>query len=144
MKIGSLGHIVLKVKDLARSEAFYCDVLGIDVSARADEYKMLFLTLGKHHDFALIESDAESIAESALGVDHFAFALDGGLPALAAARDELEAAGHPVKAMDHNVSKSLYLLDPDGNRLEIYVDDPDVDWRSDPRAIYADVKALDL
>jgi catechol-2,3-dioxygenase len=35
-------------------------------------------------------------------------------------------------ATDHGVTHSLYLLDPDGNEIELYIDVPGVDWRSDP------------
>jgi catechol 2,3-dioxygenase len=34
--------------------------------------------------------------------------------------------------MDHTVAKSLYLQDPDGNEVELYVDASDV-WKSDPQ-----------
>ncbi|NCF80106.1 MAG: VOC family protein, partial [Proteobacteria bacterium] len=37
MKVDSLGHVVLKVTDLARSEEFYSGVLGMPVCARFDE-----------------------------------------------------------------------------------------------------------
>ena len=37
-----------------------------------------------------------------------------------------------VGASDHTVTHSLYILDPDGNEIELYIDVPGVDWRSDP------------
>ena len=57
MKINALGHVVLKVSDLARAEAFYQGVLGLPVCARYDRDggKMTFFTLGNHHDFAIME-----------------------------------------------------------------------------------------
>ena len=36
--------------------------------------------------------------------------------------------------IDHVVSKSLYLNDPDGNGVELYVDGSDV-WKTDPQAV---------
>ena len=45
---------------------------------------------------------------------------------------------------DHTVSKSLYVLDPDGNEIELYVDDPEVDWESDSAAVLSPIKPLDL
>ena len=50
-------------------------------------------------------------------------------------RDELEAAGVKIYAtIDHTVSRSLYLDDPDGNGVELYVDGSDV-WKTDPQAV---------
>ena len=45
---------------------------------------------------------------------------------------------------DHTVSQSLYLRDPDGNEIELYVDNPDVDWKTDSSWIEAPVKPLKL
>ena len=55
MKIESLGHVVLRVSDRARSERFYEDVLGLPICARMDDkgLKMTFFTLGNHHDMAI-------------------------------------------------------------------------------------------
>jgi catechol-2,3-dioxygenase len=45
-------------------------------------------------------------------------------------------------ASDHTVTHSLYIADPDGNEVELYVDVPGVDWQHDPRLIAAPVKPL--
>lgn len=50
------------------------------------------------------------------------------------AKAELDAAGIPCGAADHGVSKSLYFADPDGNRIELYVDQSDA-WKRDPTAV---------
>ena len=49
-----------------------------------------------------------------------------------------------VGASDHTVTHSLYILDPDGNEIELYIDvQPEV-WREDPAAVLAPVKPLRL
>lgn len=58
------------------------------------------------------------------------------------AKAELDAAGVQNGAADHGVSKSLYFADPDGNRIELYVDQSDA-WKSDPNAV-ASYKPLTL
>ena len=146
MKIKSLGHVVLRVMDLARAERFYSGVLGLPVCARMDEggFKMAFFTLGNHHDFALMQVSGEgsSRSESAVGLHHVAFNIGTTLDELRAARAKLDAAGVATTPIDHEVSKSLYFADPDGNGVEVYVDVSDV-WRRDPGRV-AQVKPLEL
>ena len=90
MKVESLGHVVLKVSDLERSEQFYNGVLGMDVCARFDEQgmKMIFFSLGNHHDLALAEVSGDDAAagEQAAGLHHVAFCIGKSL-------DELVKAG---------------------------------------------------
>ncbi|HEX4712596.1 VOC family protein [Phenylobacterium sp.] len=141
MKIQSLGHVVLRVRDRARAEQFYGGVLGLPVCAHYDEngMKMAFFTLGNHHDFAVAEVSGEGSTdrESAVGLDHVAFKIGSSLDELREAKTKLEAAGIALTPMDHEVTKSLYFADPDGNGIEVYVDASDV-WRRDPaRVAYA-------
>jgi catechol 2,3-dioxygenase-like lactoylglutathione lyase family enzyme len=42
-------HFSIPVSDLARSERFYCDVLGFKVIQRASSIGMLFLRIGSDH-----------------------------------------------------------------------------------------------
>ena len=49
-----------------------------------------------------------------------------------------------VGASDHTITHSLYITDPDGNEIELYVDVPGVDWRSDPSLVAAPIKPLKL
>ena len=49
-----------------------------------------------------------------------------------------------VGASDHTVTHSLYIEDPDGNEIELYIDvQPEV-WREDPLAVMAPVRPLQL
>jgi catechol-2,3-dioxygenase len=63
MKIKALGHVVVRVTDLARAEQFYGGLLGLPIIARYDEngMKMTFFTLGNHHDFAVMEVSGKSL-----------------------------------------------------------------------------------
>jgi catechol 2,3-dioxygenase len=145
MKIEALGHVVLRVRDLAQAESFYHGLLGIPISARAPQWSMIFFTLGEHHDLAVsaLGDAAESATEKTLGLDHVAFRLTGGLDALASAKAQLEGAAVGVVAVDHTVSQSLYFRDPDGNLIEIYINGTDA-WRQDPAVILSESRALRL
>ena len=138
MKVRELGHAVIKVSNRERSEAFYGGVLGMKLAARHETMPMTFYTLGNHHDLALIEVGEEGPAKAdpkAPGLYHLAFCVGDTLDELREVRDELEAAGVKIYAtIDHTVSHSLYLDDPDGNGVELYVDGSDV-WKTDPQAV---------
>jgi catechol 2,3-dioxygenase len=57
----------------------------------------------------------------------------------------LEKAGATVVgASDHTVTHSLYIEDPDGNEIELYVDVPGVDWKANPALIAAPIRPLRL
>lgn len=146
MKISSLGHVVLRVTNRERAERFYGGVLGLPVCARFDEggLKMAFFTLGNHHDFAVMEVSGEgsSHSESAVGLHHVAFKIGNTLDELREAKAKLDAAGVATTPIDHDVTKSLYFADPDGNGIEVYVDVSDA-WRREPQRI-AQVAPLQL
>ena len=146
MKIQALGHVVLRVRDRAKAEQFYGGVLGLPLCARYDEngMKMAFFTLGNHHDFAISEVSGEgsSTGETAVGLDHVAFKIGTSLSELREAKAKLESAGIALRPVDHEVTKSLYLHDPDGNGIELYIDASDA-WRKDPQRV-AQARPLEL
>lgn len=138
MKIMSLGHVVLRVRDRERSEQFYNGVLGLPICARLEDagLKMAFFTLGNHHDFAVMEvgGDGNGRSDNSIGLDHVAFKIGNSLDELRDAKSKLEAAGIAPNPVDHEVTKSLYFKDPDGNGVELYVDASDV-WRREPQRV---------
>jgi len=137
MEIEKLGHVVLKVRDLKQSERFYEGILGLPVAARMDRPPMTFFTLGNHHDFAIVEVGANGPdpAPNSPGLFHAAFKIGNCTDELREAKVQLESAGVAILGIsDHTVSQSLYIADPDGNAIEIYVDTSDV-WRTNPQAV---------
>lgn len=142
MKISQLGHVVLRVSDIARAEKFYAGILGLPLCARFNEngMKMAFFSLGNHHDFAVMETKTAGPrgggqdAEKGVGLDHIAFKIGTTLDELRDAKAKLEAAGLAPTPIDHEVTKSLYFADPDGNGIEVYIDASDA-WRGDPQRV---------
>ena len=136
MKIQSLGHVVIKVRNQARAEAFYHGILGLPVAARSKRSPMTFFTLGNHHDFAVLAvgDDAAEGPDRAPGLLHVAFRIGDKVEELRAARDHLEANRVPYRLIDHGVTQSIYFQDPDGNGLELYVDTSDA-WKEKPELV---------
>jgi catechol-2,3-dioxygenase len=132
MQIRSLGHVVLKVRDLQRSEAFYSGVLDIPVISRiSDPVHMTFFTLGNHHDFAIMEvgEDAPSPDKRATGLAHIAFNLGNSREDFNSMRSHLDAAGiEALFTAERAFTTSLHLSDPDGHEVELYIDTAD-DWK---------------
>jgi catechol 2,3-dioxygenase len=141
INVKNVGHVVLKVRDLERSVRFYRDVLGLkDVARGTFGRPMVFFsaTRENHHDLALFEvgPDAAPSEKNQVGLYHVALRIGHSLEELRAAKAHLEAHGvEELRLRDHTVSQSIYLNDPDGNGLELYVDaDPGI-WRKDPSAV---------
>jgi catechol 2,3-dioxygenase len=144
MKIQSLGHVVIKVRNQQRAEAFYNGLLGIPIAARFSPLSMTFFTLGNHHDFAVaaVGDDALDAPANSPGLFHVAFKIGTRIDELREAKLQLEGAGVKVEAYDHEVSKSIYFNDPDGNTIELYIDASDI-WKKRPEAV-AQATPLDL
>jgi catechol 2,3-dioxygenase len=148
MKAQYLGHVVFYVEDLDRSLAFYRDLLGFQEIGRAFEGKAAALTSGRtHHELLLIEVGPAPGPPTGprRGLYHIGIKVGDSLDELRRAKAELERAGVPIGGMsDHTVSQSLYLQDPDGNEVELYVDaDPSI-WNRDPAAVLTPTKPLRL
>lgn len=148
MTVKELGHLVLYVRDLERSEAFYRDVLGWNELERPAGMPAAAFTSGRtHHELLLIEvgPDAQPIPSGRrVGLYHFGLKVGDSDDELREALARIQAAGvEVVGASDHTVTHSLYLLDPDGNEIELYIDVPGSDWR-DPEAVLAPIKPLRL
>jgi catechol 2,3-dioxygenase len=148
MKARYLGHVVFYVKELNRSLAFYRDLLGFQEIGRAFEGKAAALTSGRtHHELLLIEvgSAPGPPPGPRRGLYHIGIKIGDSLQELRQAKGELERAGVPIVGMsDHTVSQSLYVQDPDGNEVEVYVDADPAIWERNPSAVLTPTKPLRL
>ena len=61
-----------------------------------------------------------------------------------AIRDLQDAGVTIVGASDHTVTHSLYIQDPDGNELELYIDVQPERWRDEPALVMAPTKPLQI
>ena len=145
MKAHHLGHVVFYVKDLERSLAFYRDLVGFQEIGRTFGGKAAALTSGRtHHELLLIEvGDAPPPPTGERrGLYHIGIKIGDSLNTLREAKKELEQAGVRITGMsDHTVTQSLYLHDPDGNEVELYVDSQAINWEQNPALVLSPVSA---
>jgi catechol 2,3-dioxygenase len=126
-----IGHIHLKVADLERSLAFYCGVLGFELTQRYGRDAAFISAGGYHHHIGLNtweSAGGRPPPSGTTGLYHLAILyptraeLADALRRLQHARISLEGAS------DHGVSEALYLRDPDENGVELYWDRPPEKW----------------
>ena len=143
-----LGHVVFYVRDLQRSLRFYQELLGLELSGIAFGGRAALLTGGRtHHELLLIEvGPAEGPPQGRrIGLYHVGWKIGDSLDELKHAKQRAEVMGFPIQGLaDHTISRSLYLRDPDGNEVELYVDDPDYDWRNDRTWLDHPTRPLEL
>ena len=119
--IKRVGHLVINVRDQQASPKFYTEVLGFEVSVNREGFGT-FLPCGKiHHDLALLQAapDAAPVTHGGLGLNHMALQVED--------FDMLTQYFHILKerdlvdhTVDHGMTRSIYLNDPDGNGIELF------------------------
>ncbi len=145
MKIFELGHVVFYVSNLTRSADFYKNILGFREIHR-DFHTALFSSGRTHHELLLIEVGGVSSQKEipTPGLYHVGFKIGNTDQELQDARTELINHGITIiKSADHHVTHSLYILDPDNNGLELYID-IDESWREDASKILKTPKRLNI
>lgn len=125
MAITRLNHAVLYVRDVARSVAFYGDLLGFAVTGELPGGRGAFLRAAgstNDHDLALFAvgsaAGPSAAGRGTVGLYHLAWEVET-LADLADLQGRLAAAGALVGASDHGTTKSLYAADPDGLEFEV-------------------------
>ena len=141
----SLGPVRLQVGDLERSLDYYQHLLGLRVQSRDGSVA----SLGPHDDDrSLILLHARPGARpvprrGTLGLYHFAILLPD-RPALGQFVTHLAESDVPAGSADHSVSEAIYLTDPDGLGIEVYVDRPRASWQHDGRQLHMTTEPLDI
>ena len=143
-----IGHVHLKVADLERALAFYCGILGFELTQRYGSAAAFVSAGGYHHHIGLNTWESRGGTPppaGTTGLYHLAIRYPD-RRTLADALRRLGAAGIPLDgASDHGVSEALYLHDPDGNGVELYWDRPEAEWpRTGDGQLAMYTKRLDL
>jgi catechol-2,3-dioxygenase len=124
MAIHRLNHAVLYVRDVARSVAFYRDVLGFEVITELGGQAAFLRADGSSndHDLGLFQIGEQAgpspAGRSTVGLYHLAWEVET-LRDLESLAGRLAEAGALSGSSDHSTTKSLYGHDPDGLEFEI-------------------------
>lgn len=143
-----IGHVHLKVSNLKKAMAFYCDLLGFEITTMLGEDAAFISAGGYHHHIGLntwYSKDAAPAPLHAPGLFHTAI-LYPTRKDLAIIYKRIIDAGYPFTGFaDHGVSEALYLNDPDGNGVELYWDKPKEQWPTkEDGSLNMYTKVLDL
>jgi catechol-2,3-dioxygenase len=118
-----MAHVVLQTNALEAMRTWYCEVLGAHVVYEG--YGLSFVTFDEeHHRIAFLQPPVELDAKSptAAGMHHTAFTFDT-LDGLLDRYTDLKARGIlPAMPIQHGVTTSIYYVDPDGNHVEMQID----------------------
>ena len=143
-----IGHVHLKVADLERAIAFYCGVLGFEITQRYGDQAAFISAGGYHHHIGLNTWESEGgmpPPRRATGLYHLAILYPTRATLADALRRVLDASIPLDGASDHGVSEAIYLRDPDENGVELYWDRPQELWpRGSDGSLEMFTKRLDL
>tara|TARA_Y100000588_G_scaffold67899_2_gene68867 strand:+ start:3680 stop:4126 length:447 start_codon:yes stop_codon:yes gene_type:complete len=148
LEVKELGHIVLYVRDLRKSSEFYKDILGWKRVAIIEDKAVMFSSGRTHHELLIIEAGhyATPIPKNPrIGMYHFGLKIGNTDEELRSAIKQLRESDVPIAGTaDHHVTHSVYISDPDGNEIELYIDVQPEIWRDNPTAITEPTKALNI
>ncbi len=112
----ALRHVALKTRDLEGTRRFYLEILGFREAFAHPG--MLFLETAGGRDLLNFIGVSTRVDPRAGGLDHFGLHVTPGR--FAALRRRLKAAG--VKVVGRRGRASIYIKDPNGYTVELYVD----------------------
>lgn len=143
-----IGHVHLKVSDIAKSLKFYRDLLGFEITQYYGSSAVFLSAGGYHHHIGLNTWHSKNGGPAPMntaGLYHVAI-LYATRKDLAQVFMRLVEANYPLTgASDHGVSQALYLNDPDNNGVELYWDYPKEQWPLDAEGnLQMTTEALDL
>ena len=126
-----LGHLVIRVRNLERSEKFYTEVLGLKVmNKRSGAMTFMSADDGMSHELALVPvgDDAPGPEEGRVGLFHMAWEMES-LDDVKKLHSVLKENDVKIKNIgDHGISLGVYFYDPDGNEIEAYYEMPKDQW----------------
>ena len=115
LPIRGIYEVAIKVKDLPRAEAFYRNVLGLQVGIRDEKRNWVFLRAGGDAGMIVLQEDKQEWP-----TQHFAFTVEErDIERCAAALRQQGVEVEGPRYHEWMPATSLYFADPDGNDLEL-------------------------
>lgn len=119
-------HTMLRVGDLDRSIAFYCDVLGMQLLRRTDrpeqKYTLAFVGYGDESQGAVLEltyNYGVDRYEIGTGYGHVAIAVDSARAACDAVRARGGTVTREAGPVKGGTTVIAFVQDPDGYKIEL-------------------------
>ncbi len=131
-----IGHVHLKVSDIDRALAFYCDILGMRLMQRYGTQAAFISAGGYHHHIGLNTWESKGgkpPAPGTTGLYHTAILYPTRKDLANVLKSLVEAGWQLDGASDHGVSEAIYLRDPDQNGVELYRDRDEAEWPRDAK-----------
>ena len=129
--VRALGEVALRVNDLDRSQAFYTDVIGLQLMRRMEHAAFFRIAEGYagHTAIHALFDRNVKVEQERSTVDHIAFTIDRA--DYESEKQRLELLGFTVQTAYHEWVhwRSLYIRDPDGNNVELVCSDPPASLR---------------
>jgi catechol 2,3-dioxygenase-like lactoylglutathione lyase family enzyme len=122
VETSGLNHIIMTIKDVKISQAFYGDLLGFDLEKIADGF---FFVVGGVTIFFFPSSHPlpdDRFNEFRIGLDHLSFTAPSAT-ALQSLAEKLQAAGVDTKGVEtyHTGNRYVAFRDPDNIQLEYWL-----------------------
>lgn len=142
-----IGHVHLAVSNLKKSEDFYTQILGFEVTSRLGDSAVFLSAGGYHHHIGL--NTWETLGSTPppfghTGLFHFAILLPNRKELAKVVKNIIDK-NYPFEGFaDHDVSEAIYLRDPDNIGIELYCDRPESQWKKENGNIKMDTKQLDI
>lgn len=139
-----VDQVSLAVENLGRSLAFYQEVIGMKILEQSST-KAVLTANGKTPLITIYQpGNIRPKQPRTTGLYHFALLLPTRAD-LGRVINHLLKLKYPIQGgSDHLVSEALYLADPDGNGIEIYVDRPDSTWNWNNGEVVMTTEPLDI
>lgn len=122
----SFSHMGIYAADLGRMEDFYTRVLGFAVTDRGDlgDMQIVFLSLDPREHHQIILSSGRRQDGGFNPIHQVSFRLADLAALREMARRLREEGAKDMSAISHGNALSVYFRDPEGNRLEVFIDTP--------------------
>jgi catechol 2,3-dioxygenase len=139
-----IGAVHLQVSDLQESVTFYEHVLGLRSHSRSGTSAVLS-PHGDQRPLVMLHTrpGVTRARRGAFGLFHFAILLPH-RSALGLFAAHLASLNVRVGMADHLVSEALYLSDPDGLGIEVYIDRPRSAWQQHGRELAMTTDPLNI